>query len=281
MAFLFHFCSMNFLCFNGKIVPSNQPILPAQNRGFRYGDGLFETMKFFKGKLHLENYHFDRLFFGMDVLQLDKQAISKDQIQTQIAALTESNSCTNLARVRLAVFRSDRGDPSYIIEAFSLAPEINQLNEKGWVIGLHPVVRKGMDVLSNLKTANYLPYVLADLFAREKGWDECLLLNGENKLCDASKANIFLVINNEVYTPALHQGCVSGVMRRFMIDQLKIMGIRIHQKELDEEMLLNADEVFLTNAINGIRWIERFKGKQYTNSFIRHLYETTLGVLYR
>src|SRR4030095_10075619 len=103
------------------------------------------------------------------------------------------------------------------------------------------------------KSANYLPYVLADLHAKETGCEESIVLNTENNLCDASKANIFLLVKDEIYTPALHQGCVNGVKRRYIIEELKKEKIIVQQKQINESLLFEADEVFLTNAINDIR----------------------------
>ena len=124
----------------------------------------------------------------------------------------------------------------------------------------------------SLKSANYLPYVLAELYAKEKNCEEAIVLNSDNHLCDASKANIFLVIGDEVHTPALHQGCVNGVKRRFVIEELKKQKIAVHQRIIEEKALLEADEVFLTNAINDMRWVRFYRDKTYQNTFIRNFY---------
>ena len=86
------------------------------------------------------------------------------------------------------------------------------------------------------------------LQADENELNEWLVLNSSNKLADASKANIFIVLNNEVHTPALHQGCVNGVKRRFIIEELKKGGIVTRQTAIDEALLLKADEVFFVEC---------------------------------
>ena len=103
-------------------------------------------------------------------------------------------------------------------------------------------------------------------------------LNTEVKL---PKANIFLLLKDEIFTPALHQGCVNGVKRRFIIEELKKRGIAAHQQAVDESLLFEADEVFLTNAINDIRWIGTFRNKTYGNSFVNKFYEDVFSSVYQ
>lgn len=279
MAFLFHFCPMGFICFNGNFLPADQPVITAQNRGFKYGDGIFETIKIFDNRMVLEEYHFDRLFFGLQLLRIAFLDVAKEEIVKQILVLCEKNKCPGAARVRLAVYRNEDDTASYIIEAMPLSVP-NQLNKDGWSVDLYPFARKSMDAFANLKTANYLPYVLADKYAKEKGLDECIVLNASNHICDASKANIFLVVKDEIFTPALHQGCVNGVMRRFLLEEFKKLGVTVYQKEIEEKMLFDADEVFLTNCINDMRWVNSFRDKRYKKDFASEVYQRLFSTIY-
>jgi branched-chain amino acid aminotransferase len=233
-----------------------------QNRSFRYGDGVFETIKAYKAKILLEQFHYDRLFLSLKMLQIEN-TLQASTLSQLILELCKKNNCTDLARVRLSVFRNDENKTAFAIEAFSLPSEINQWNKKGLTIDLYPYARKHPDAFSNLKTANFLPYVLAELFAKERSIDDAIVLNAFNQLADSSKANIFLIRKNEIFTPALHQGCISGVIRRFLLDELKKNNYRIHQEEISEQDLLDADEVFLTNSIYDMRWVQRFRDKHY------------------
>ncbi len=222
---------MSFVCFNGKFFSSAEPLFNAGNRGFRYGDGLFETMKVYRGKILLESFHFERLLLGLKMLQI-KNCSNAVYLASLVSELCTKNKCIDLARVRLAVFRNEQGNAEFVIEAFPLLPDVNQWDEKGLTIDIYPFARKSPDAFSSLKTANFLPYVLAEIFAKERGLDDAVVLNAFNLLCDASKANIFLVRHKEIFTPALYQGCVSGVMRRFLLDELKLNGYRVHQGEV-------------------------------------------------
>jgi len=270
---------MNF-CFNGLFVPSNEPIFGVGNRGFRYGDGVFETIKVCKGEIMLKQYHFERLFLSLKILQIGNPW-NTSKLSELILELCRRNNCPDLARVRFAVFRNDAGEGEFVIEATSLLPEVNQWRDDGLIIDLYPYARKNADAFSNLKTSNFLPYVLAELFAREKGIDDAIVLNAFNRLADSSKANIFLIKRREVFNPALHQGCVSGVMRRMLLEQLKRNDYRIHQDEISEEELLEADEVFLTNSIYDIRWVRQFKGKSYRSEQGHLIYDKIISPMYQ
>lgn len=259
---------------------ADQPLFTAQNRSFRYGDGVFETIKVYKSKILFEQFHFDRLFLGLRMLQINF-SFRSEELSEAIRALCETNRCLQLARVRLTVYRDNQDQAGYVIEATSVSQDVNDWNGKGLAVGLFPYARKNADAFSNLKTANFLPYVLADLFAKENGLDDALVLNCFNNVADSSKANIFLLRNNEVYTPALHQGCVSGVMRRFLIDGLKEKGYRIHQEEISEQDLLSAEEMFLTNSIYDLRWVRSFKTKNYSCENTLAIYNQFISTIYQ
>jgi branched-chain amino acid aminotransferase len=265
---------MNYVCFNGRLFPSNEPIITADNKGFKYGDGVFETIKVIKGSMPLEQYHFERLHFSLNLLKIEiGESLQRSVLSDQIMTLCNQNNCSESARVRLAVFRNNEQKGEYVIEASPLDQDIYAWLSKGIVIDLYPYARKSIDAFSNLKTANFLPYVMAGLYAQEKGIEDCIVLNAHNNLCDTSKANIFLIKNREIFTPALHQGCVSGVMRRFLIEELKARQFTVFQKELTEQDLFDADEVFLTNALFGLRWVRSYKGKEYSNEMTYSIHQ--------
>jgi len=270
---------MQFVCFNGNFLPANEALFTAQNRSFRYGDGLFETMKLYQSKILLEQFHYDRLFLGLKMLQIENVLDASD-LSRLVVELCHKNNCVDLARIRLAVFRGNENKAEFVMEAFSLSQEVNQWNEKGLAIELYPYTRKNADAFSNLKTANFLPYVLAGNYAKERGVDDAIVLNAFNLVCDSSKANVFVVRNKQITTPALHQGCISGVMRRFVIDHLKHQGLYVVQDEVSEEQLYDADEIFLTNAIKGIQWVRSFRECAYKSEFTFQMHQMISAKLY-
>lgn len=257
--------------YNGSLINSNQPVLTAENRGFRYGDGIFETIRVSNGRMPLGPLHFDRLFSGMELLQFERPAhFTAGMLTAQIEELCKKNGHSAAARVRLVIFRGNGGLydpenhlPNYIIQTWPLAQGTMQLNEKGLSVAVFPDGRKTMDGYSNLKSNNYLVYAMAALYAKKHHLDDCLLLNSAGRICDSTIANIFCIKDGTVYTPPLSEGCVAGVMRSHLLQLPGKTDYPIFEKKMDEEFVQQADEVFLTNAVQGIRRVQRFGDKTY------------------
>ncbi|MGZ3848100.1 MAG: aminotransferase class IV [Flavisolibacter sp.] len=270
---------MNFICLDGEFVPEEQAVLRADNRGFKYGDGVFETIKVWKATIPLAPLHFERLFSSLHLLKIRHGLQERDLMET-IIRLCQANHCADLARVRLAVYRLEDSRAGFLVEAVPLSSENNQWNEKGLVIDLYPYARKARDVFANLKSANFLPYVMAGIHAGENGLDDCMLLNEDNQVCDTSRANVFLIRKRGILTPALHQGCINGVMRRFLIENCKKLGFQVEQGEVGEEDLLTANEIFLSNAIFGMRWVGSFRDRSYSSEISASIYRDLVSTIY-
>jgi branched-chain amino acid aminotransferase len=262
---------MNSICLNGKIISSSQPVLMADNKSYRYGDGIFETMKVYKGKFLLEELHVERLLRGIRILKLEMPSLlTIEKLLEQVIQLCLKNKCVQLARVRLSLFRGNGGVYEgdnllhYLIECWPLNESLNQLNENGLVIGLFPDARKSCDVFANIKSASYLPYAMAARYAKENKWNDCLLMNTFDRIADATIANLFLIQNNHIITPALEEGPVAGVMRNYLFTQLAEAGYTLEEGKVTADDLLTADELFLTNAITGIRWVKNYANKTYS-----------------
>jgi branched-chain amino acid aminotransferase len=263
---------MNSIYFNGKITKGDEPVLMASNRGYRYGDGLFETMKVLNGNILLRKYHFERLFSGLSIMKFEIPVLfTEENIEEELLHLCKKNNCEKLGRVRLSVSRGNGGlydedkNLQYLIECWPLNESVNKLNENGLVIGIYPDAEKSGDKFSNLKSANFLPYSMAALFAKENKWNDCLVLNTTGGIADSTIANIFIIKENNIIAPGLEEGCVNGVMRKYLIEKLRGMSYELQEGVLTVNDLENADEIFLTNAINGIRWVRQFGDKIYTN----------------
>lgn len=269
---MFYFVSMNSICFNGKIISAIEPVLMASNRGYRYGDGLFETMKILNGRILLGNYHFERLFNGLSLLQFQIPVLfSAVRIEKEILLLCRKNNCDDPGRVRLSVFRGNGGlydeDKAlqYLIECWPLNESVNKLNENGLVIDIYPDAEKSCDKFSNLKSANFLPYSMAAMYAKEKKINDCLVLNATGSIADSTIANLFIIKNGIITTPGLEEGCVNGVMRRYLIREMRNADYEVQEASVLLNDIISADEVFLSNAINGIRWVRQFRDKSYIN----------------
>ena len=261
-----------FFNYNGKLQASGQAIIDPSNRGFRYGEGVFETMKILNGKICLSEFHFERLHAGMKLLDFDfGPHISAEELSRQILGLCRENNCLDYARVRLAAFRSsaNAGEsedrvPDYVIECWPLVLSAFNDPADGLSIDIFLPGRKSMDQYSNLKSNNYLLYSMAARWAKARQLDDCLVLNARGRVCDASIANVFAIKGNEVFTPALTEGGVAGTMRRYILGHVHKQEFRAEEIEMTTDWLRSAEEIFLTNAIRGIRPVKKFGDKVFS-----------------
>ena len=267
-----------FFIHNDKIYKEREIVVGPDNRSFRYGDGLFETIKVTKGKIQLHNYHFERLFSGMKKLQFEiPQYFSASFLENKIAELYKKNQHNAFARVRLMVFRGNGGLydaennlPNYIIQSWDIE-QAEELNSNGLIVDIYQEAKKSCDKFANIKHNNFLPYVMAALHARQVKVNDCILLNSHDRICDTTIANIFIIKDGIVYTPPLSEGCIAGVMRRFIIETLPTK-FGIEEKPLSIKELENANEIFVTNSIRGIRWVAQFGEIKYTNEKVKEIY---------
>jgi branched-chain amino acid aminotransferase len=275
-----------FFIYNDKFYPADTPVISSENRSLRYGDGLFETMKLIKGRIIHKEFHFERLFNGLDLLQFElPKNFNAAFLEAKITILIKKNNHSASARIRLMVFRGDGGifdpenlHPNYIIESW-LLPNDMGLNENGLTVDVFPGAKKSCDSFSNLKSNNYLPYVMAGLYAKKNKLNDCIVLNSFDRVCDSAIANLFIVEKDKIFTPPLSEGCVAGVMRRWLLDKFYLKKIKIFEKNLSTDDILNADEFFLTNSIYNLRWVKNFREKNYSNTISKEIYNHILQTI--
>ncbi len=257
---------------NGHLISIYEPGVSFNNRAFRYGDALFESIRFCNNKLMFLRDHVARLKLGMTVLRMNVPAeFNTENISELIFQLLKHNSHAPNARIRLTVFRNEGGyytpetnDISFLIESEEIEGDY-QLNQKGYWADVYSEIKKPVNKLSNLKTGNSLLYVMAGLAKQSMKLDECFILNEQGTICESISSNIFVVKNGTIFTPPLSDGCVAGIMRKHIIAMAAEHKILTFENTVTAYTIMNGDEVFLTNSINGIRWIGQFKQKYYTN----------------
>ncbi len=215
------------------------------------------------------------------MLSLDIPAgFTKHFFKDTILELVALNYINGNAAARLTLFREGKGKytpdelrAGFVIEVEPLSDELFKLNEKGLTLGIYPDLYKYPDKLSNFKTCNSLIYILAAIYKSKNRWDDCVILNTGLNICEATSSNLFLVKQNQIITPALQEGCVDGVMRKFVIELAQNCNLTVSQASISSEELREADEIFLTNAINGIRWVGNYGSKQLQNKVASELSE--------
>lgn len=273
--------SVEYINFNGSILPADQLIFKANNRGFRYGDGLFESMRYIKGKLKFPEMHIDRIQKGMKLLRFDNcSLIDAWFLREKVEELVRRNRTGADARIRLTVFRDSEGLYSPVSNKFGYVLEIQKLdeseyvlNKKGLIIDVYDEIPKPVNALSNLKTCNAMIYVLAGIYKNQNALDEVLILNHHGFLCESMSSNVFVVYDRKLYTPALNEGCISGVMRQVVMRLAMENDIELVEAQINPDILNEADEVFLTNAAKGIQWVMGYNNKRYFNEVSRFLSE--------
>ena len=278
---------MEYINHNGKLYKQDTALISINSRGFRFGDGLFETIKSCKNTLLFADDHFNRLLHGLEILQFKIPLhFSTDKLVQQVYNLLKKNGHYDMARVRFTVFRGDGGLydeinplPNYLIQSWALPGDIGQWNSNGLVLGIYSEVKKSCDILSNLKHNNFLPYVMAAMQAKKQKWNDAVILNTEGRLCDTTIANIFVLKDEIIYTPSLEEGCIAGIMRQHIIEQLAINNIQVIETKITVNDLMEGDEVFLSNSIYNIRWVQGIGDKKYKNNFTQKIYSMLLPTI--
>jgi branched-subunit amino acid aminotransferase/4-amino-4-deoxychorismate lyase len=264
----------NYICINGEFIKSDQPVFNTDNRAFHYGDALFETIHANGTKPQFLELHIKRLTRGMSILKMNiPENFRPEYFRRLITSILNKNRQLQGARIRITVFRNSVGlyapssnKISFLIESFPLEHDIYVLNTKGIAVDIFEDIQKPANILSNLKTTNSLIFVLAGIFKNEKNLDDCLILNENQRIIESISSNIFIVRNSKILTPGLNEGCLAGTMRHTIIDISRNLGYSVNDNcSLTVQDLLAADELFLTNAIAGIKWVLAFRQKRYYN----------------
>ena len=258
--------------FNGKYFTDDQPALHPDNRGYRYGDGLFETMRMCNGRIPLWDLHAARLFRGLDVLGIKIPKLMDSRgLREQCLELCRKNKLEH-ARLRITVNRGEGGIletvsnlPDVCIQSWPLEEAAPRFNQNGLRLGIYRDAAKSADLLANLKSSNYLVYAMAALFAKSHGWNDALVLNTRGMIADTSIANLCWVREGRLYTTSLSDGPVDGVMLQWLKGRLDI-----HEASANPDSLREAETVFITNAVRGVQWVSHVEGHGFQDHSIAH-----------
>jgi len=253
---------------NNKFLDANHDIA-SNDRGLLFGDGLFETIRAYQGQALFLKQHWERLLKTATFLQIPIPFNIEELIQIITELLHKNNLQNKDARIRITLTRGlnpksriaipEMLDPTFLITAipyYSL-PAINN-------IIISNIKRNEFSPLANMKTLNYLDNILALQEAKQNGADDALFFNTHNKLACATTANIFMVKNNQLYTPPLQDGALPGIMRSVILQIAENLEITVAESSINIEELKTADELFLTNSLVGIRSIHHLLGQALT-----------------
>ncbi|MBW7868565.1 MAG: aminotransferase class IV [Brumimicrobium sp.] len=259
---------------NGEVLENDGHTLCAGNRGHLYGDGLFESIRAIHGKPINMEAHIARMLDGMRVLKMNIPTyFTVEFFIEKMEELLQKSEIKGGGKVRLSVDRISGGtykpssnEVDYFIEVYPLPTNEFMLNEKGIEVDLYTAIHKEKTPFSNYKVKNALLNVMASIEASERNLGDVLLTNNRGGILEATGSNIFVVGNGILYTPGLEENCVGGTMRMLLINIALQNNIRVYESPLTPQNLLIADEVFLTNAIQGITWVGGYRTRRYMNT---------------
>lgn len=265
--------------FNGTLLSKEDSKLTSENRGYKYGDALFETLKVVNGKIFFWEDHYFRLMSSMRIMRMEiPMNFTMEFLEAEILTTVEANGLLDAtARVRLNVDRGEGGKylPSsdvkanYNIIAESYANPFYTINDQGtYTVDLYKDYFMAPGLLSGLKSNNKAIQVIGSIYAKENDFDNCLVLNTNKSVIEALNGNLFLVKGDTIKTPPLEDGCLKGVMRKQILELLaKDVNVVVAEASISPFELQKADELFITNVILGIVPITQYRKKTYGSDF--------------
>ncbi|NJB82871.1 aminotransferase class IV [Wenyingzhuangia aestuarii] len=253
--------------YNGQIVSENNNQINYNNRGFKYGDALFETIKIKDEAVVFCEDHYFRLMASMRMLRMEiPMEFTLEFFESEILKTINANNGDE-NRVKFTVFRDAEGlyapeshKVSYVVEVKKVAIEV----KSSYKVDLYKDFMINPNLLSTVKTNNKITNVLAGIYAKENELDNCVLLNSNKNVVEFTNGNIFLLKGNTITTPPLSDGCVKGVMRKNILDVLeKSTEYTVEESSISPFAIQKADEVFLTNVIVGVQPISNYRKKTF------------------
>lgn len=266
---------------NGKILKQEEAKISVLNRGFAYGDSVFETIRVVNGRIMFWEDHYFRLMASMRIMRMEiPPTFSPEFLEKEITDTIEANELTNSpARIRFAVYRLHGGyytpatrDVGYVITTEMLENAFYLLNENPYEIELFKDHYVNSGLLSTIKSNNRAVNVLGSIFAMENGYDNCLLLNEKKGVVEALNGNVFVVKGNEIKTPPLTDGALNGIIRKQLLNILeKSSELNLKEDSISPFELQKADELFITNVAVGIQPVSKYRKKRFEKKTAKDL----------
>lgn len=254
----------------------------SQNRGFLYGDAVFETVKIVNSKILFLEDHYFRLMASMRILRMEiPMDFTMEFFEEQVLTTVTNNGFAESSRARITVYRNDGGfylpttnTISFLIHASPLDNKDYLLESRPCEVDLYKDFYISKQLLSTLKTTNKVLHVTASIYADENDLDNCILLNESKNVVEVLQGNIFMLQGNRLITPPVSEGCCNGILRKqLLLLAKKIEGLEVIEEVISPFDLQKADELFYTNVIKGIQSITKYRKKDFTNVLANQLVE--------
>ncbi|MFN2622238.1 MAG: aminotransferase class IV [Chthoniobacterales bacterium] len=243
---------------NGRITADHEAVIPVFDHGFLYGEGIYETLRTYNGRLFLYDRHMRRLRNSARLIDLALPFTDDDlaaRIRDTIAA---ANLDKADAYVRVLVTRGTgeltydlraTPTPSWVIIVKPLIPPATEVYDRGVKVVMVDIVRNHpQSVNPMIKSNNLMNSALAAQQAQKRGGFEAVMRNYRGELTECTQSNLFIVKNGAALTPPLESGLLPGITREFIFDLGRDAGIDVHERVLADDDLFGADEAFLTST---------------------------------
>lgn len=266
---------------DGKLVKKENAKLSVLNRGFAYGDSVFETIRVVSGKIMFWEDHYFRLMASMRIMRMEIPSnFSPEFLEEEIKNIIEANDLsTSPVRIKFSVYRLQGGyytpatrEIGYVISTEKMENSFYLFNDEPYEIELFKDHYVTSGLLSTIKSNNRAVNVLGSIYASENGYDNCLLLNEKKSVVEALNGNLFLVKGTTIKTPPISDGVLNGIIRKQLINILKkTEEYTLEETSISPFELQKADELFITNVAKGIQPVSKYRKKEYAHKVSKEL----------
>lgn len=264
---------------NGTYYSSGK-LISTSNRAFLYGDSVFESIRF-DGEVLRWPLHYARLLRAAAAMGFTFYPWwTEDYFRYEIKKTMKENRLES-GRVRLILYREEEGVSytpigdkcAYLIDVMELPSPAYGLQENGLILGLFEDAFKYPSPYSAYKTGQSMLYVMASRKARTEALDEVLIQNQNGRICESNTGNVWLVKDGKISTSPIEEGGISGVMRDFLLRFLPQHGFEVQEEPISKEDLGTADEIWISNAVRGVRWVGEYAFRKYSGTLATQVQE--------
>jgi len=249
-----------------------QNVILQNNRGFLFGDAVFETVKIIDNKILFSEDHYFRLMASMRILRMEiPMNFTLEFFESEILNAVNTQSLGTSARARLTVYRKDGGfylpetnEIDYIITVSGIENPLYEIEKKNYEVDIYKDFVITKQLLSTIKSTNKAINIIGSIYAHENGLDNCILLNDEKNVVEALNGNLFMLKDGILSTPPISEGCLNGIMRKQVLALAKTLNtIEVKETPISPFDLQKADELFITNVIKGIQPVTKYRKKEF------------------
>ena len=253
---------------NGKVVDERNAKVSVFDRGFLYGDGVFETMRSYNGVVFKLDEHLYRLNRSLKITEI-KIPYPAAFLKKQVYGLLKVHKI-NDAYIRITVTRGvgtiglakiTCKRPTIMIVVNKFVPYPETMYKKGVSLKTVSAAQNENSPASMIKSTSFLNYILARLEAKKGGFDDAIMLNSKKRICESTVSNIFMVKGRDLITPPAEEGVLPGITREVILSLAARLGLKAREKALNLKRLYSADEVFLTNSLMEVMSVSEVDGR--------------------